>query len=275
MGLNLTQRKIWQVIAVIGLWLATSTCSQAGPVIQGPAPGLSSSDQLVQVEVYRLFVDPASQQPVVTLADSAEKRAFAIWIGLTEARAIHSELEGTQHFRPLTHDLLARIISQIGGKIHRVVITHSKDNVFYATLTINKDDSYFKIDARPSDSIVMALKFDAPIFINRTLFDSMSVPLEPSEVSGPQYGLQMQDITVEMAKYLALESGRGVMASVVRHGSQAEKDGLQPGDIIIELDRQPLADVKSAKDIMAKSKGPLKAKIIRAKQILTLTLQIQ
>jgi len=230
---------------------------------------------LVPVKVYRLFIDPASQQPVVTLADSAEQRAFPIWIGLSEARAIHSELQGTEHFRPLTHDLLAKIISQIGGNIHRVIITHSKDNVFYATLSVQKDDAQFEIDARPSDSIVLALKFDAPIFINKNLFESMSVPLEESPKTGPKYGLKMQNISAEMAKYLALESSRGVMASAVRPGSQAEKDGLRTGDIIIEFDRQPLADVKTAEAIMAKAKSSLEAKIIRARKILILTLQIK
>ncbi|CAB1078296.1 hypothetical protein D1AOALGA4SA_6050 [Olavius algarvensis Delta 1 endosymbiont] len=275
MATKLIQPKTWHAIAIIGLWLAASTCSQAGSAAKSSAADPTGNEALVLVKIYRLFVDPASQQPVVTLADSAEQRAFPIWIGLSEARAIHSELQGTEHFRPLTHDLLAKIISQIGGNIHRVIITHSKDNVFYATLAVKKDDAYFEIDARPSDSIVMALKFDAPIFIDKNLFESMSVPLEESRMAGPKYGLKMQDITEEMAKYLALESSRGVMASVVRPGSQAEKDGLRTGDIIIEFDRQPLADVKSAKAIMAKSKGSLEAKIIRAKKILTLTLQIQ
>jgi len=169
MGTQLTQRKTWHTIAIIGLWLAASTCSQAGSAAKTTADDPTGNKALVPVKVYRLFVDPASQQPVVTLADSAEQRAFPIWIGLSEARAIHSELQGTEHFRPLTHDLLAKIISQIGGNIHRVIITHSKDNVFYATLSVQKDDAHFEIDARPSDSIIMALKFDAPIFVNKNL----------------------------------------------------------------------------------------------------------
>jgi len=103
----------------------------------------------------------------------------------------------------------------------------------------------------------------------------MSVPLEESPKNGPKYGLKMQNITAAMAKYLALESSRGVMASAVRPGSQAEKDGLRTGDIITEFDGQPLADVESAEAIMAKAKSSLEAKIIRAKRILTLTLQIQ
>lgn len=273
MGYRSAQYKLYKALAVIGLWLATATCSQAGTAVN-PSLG-ADSEPLIPVNVYHLVVDPASQQPVVTLVDSDKKLAFPIWIGLSEARAIHSELQGMEHSRPLTHDLLARIIDKVDGKIHRVVITRVKDNVFYATLVIAKDDSLIEIDARPSDAIVMALKFDAPIYITRSLFKKMSIPMEAPQETGQVYGLNMQEITPQLAKYLALESSRGVMVSVVRPGSQAEKDGIQPGDILVELGGQQITDVISAKDIMVRSKGPLQAKIIRAKQTLTITLRLK
>jgi len=275
MGSNSTQLKIWKAFAIIGLWLVTSTCSQAGTAVKVSPAAAPDSQPLIQVNVYRLVVDPASRQPVVTLVDSDEKRAFPIWIGLSEARAIHSELQDMDHFRPLTHDLLARVIDKVDGKIHRVIITHTKDNVFYATLVIKTDSSLIEIDARPSDSIVMALKFKAPIYVTRSLFEKMSIPLEAPQEIGRDYGLNMQEITPELAKYLALESSQGVMISVVRPGSQAQKDGIQTGDILVEVDGQHIADVITAKDLMAKSKGPLQAKIIRAKQALTITLHFK
>lgn len=275
MGSKLAQPKIWQALAIIGLWLATSTCSQAGTAVKVSPAVAPDSEPLIQVNVYRLVVDPASQQPVVTLVDSDEKRAFPIWVGLSEARAIHSELQGKEHFRPLTHDLLARIIDKVDGKIHRVVITHIKDNVFYATLVIEKDNSLIEIDARPSDSIVMALKFNAPIYVTRSLFEKMSIPMEAPKKIGEDYGLNLQEITPELAKYLSLESSRGVMVSAVRPGSRAEKDGIQPGDILVEIDGQLIADVISAKGLMEKSKGPMKAKLIREKQILIITLHLK
>ncbi len=275
MGSISTKHNIWKILAIIGLWLVTATCSQAGTAAQVATTAAPDTDPLIQVNVYRLVVDPASQQPVVTLVDLDQKRAFPIWIGLSEARAIHSELKGMEHFRPLTHDLLARIIDKVDGKIHRVIITHAKDNVFYATLVIKKDDTFFEIDARPSDSIVMALKFHAPIYITRSLFEKMSVPMEAPQGVGQDYGLSMQEITPELAKYLALESSRGVMISAVHPGSQAEKDGIQPGDILVEFDGHHITDVISAKELMVRSKGPLQAKIIRAKQTLTITLQFK
>jgi bifunctional DNase/RNase len=230
---------------------------------------------LIRVHVYRLVVDPVSRQPVVTLVDADEKRAFSIWVGLSEARAIHSELRGMEHFRPLTHDLLAGIIDQFDGKIQRVIITHTKDNVFYATLVTQKEDTLFEIDARPSDSIVMALKFNAPIYVTGSLFEKMSIAMKTPQETGPVYGLTFQEITPRLATYLALESDRGVMVSAVHPGSQADKDGIQPRDILVEINGQAITDVLSVKDLMENSKSPLKAKVTREKQILIITLHLE
>lgn len=272
MGTQFLQHQICKTIIIFGLWLATCACSQAGTAAKDSAGAASNTDRLVRVHVYRLVVDPATQQPVVSLADAAEARAFPIWIGFHEARAIHSELQGQEHFRPLTHDLLAGIIDKLDGKVQRVVITHAEDNVYYATLVAQKDDALIEIDARPSDSIVLALKANAPIYVTRSLFDKMAILLEAPPKTGDDYGLSLQEITPQLAGYLALEAGRGVMVSAVRPSSRAAKDGIHPGDILIEIDGRPVADVLSVEELMENSKEPLKAKITRAKQSLIITL---
>ena len=260
---------------MIGLWLATSTCSTADTAVKSSSALTPDSEPLIQVTVLRLTIDPANQQPVVTLIDADEKRVFPIWIGLSEARAIHSELQGMEHSRPLTHDLLAGIIEKVDGKIQRVIITHVKDNVFFATLVITKDESLIEVDARPSDSIVMALKFHAPIYVAQSLFEKMSIPVETPNKIGGNYGLNIQEITPELARYLALDSSKGVMVSAVRPGSRAQKDGLQAGDILVEIDGRLITEVDTVKNLIDKSKDPLKAKIIRGKQTLNITLHFE
>jgi bifunctional DNase/RNase len=272
------QKKIGAAPVIIGFFLMISTCSLAQTSAgKFSAVGLDDKD-LIKVGVYRLFVDPASQQPVVTLADPEEKRAFPIWIGFSEARAIQSELEGVQHFRPLTHDLLAKILNKINVKIHRVVITHARDNVFYATLVIEQEDALIEIDARPSDSIVMALKFKAPIYVARSLFEKMSLSMqedqEPLETE-EEYGLVLQELTAEMAKYLSFESDRGVMIAGISKGSRAAKDGLKIGDIFVEVGDRRIDNLKAIHNALAKSKTLVKAKIFRDQQFLTLTLHLK
>ena len=267
--------KIWKALALTGLWLTTLTCFRAETAIKASSTVAAERNSLIQVQVHRLVVDPASQQPVVTLVDTEEKRAFPIWIGFAEARAIHSELQGIAHFRPQTHDLLSMVIRRVDGKVNRIIISHTKDNVFYATLVIEQDDALIELDARPSDSIVMALKFKAPIYISKNLFLKMSIPMEgPKEVE-EEYGISLQEITPELAQYLSLKSSRGVMISAVRSGSRAEKDGLQSGDILVAMDGQPVEDVISVKEVMVKRKTPLNAEIMRKNQLVTITIHLQ
>jgi bifunctional DNase/RNase len=257
------------------LWLATSTCSTADSALKFSSELPPDSEALVKVSVFRLTIDPANQQPIVTLIDVDEQRVFPIWIGLSEARAIHSELQGVQHARPLTHDLLAGIIEKVDGKIQRVIITHVEDNVFFATLVIIEDKSLIEVDARPSDSIVMALKFNAPIFIAQSLFEKMSIPVETPNKTGGKYGLNIQEITPDLARYLALDSHKGVMVSAVRPGSRAAKDGLQAGDILVAIDGRPISDVDTVKALLEKSNDQSQAEIIRGKQILKITLHFE
>jgi hypothetical protein len=281
MSFNPFHYKSAVVLSVLLVLLAVSTCSQADTADRHPrATTMPDEDAFIRVRVFRLSVDPASQQPVVTLTAPDERRVFPIWIGLSEARAIHMELEGTENFRPLTHDLLAGVVDRLDGTVIRVMITHIKDNVFYATLVIKKNKDLIEVDARPSDSIVMALKFDAPIYLDRSLFEIMSIPVEdprggmPGDI-GKNYGLSIQEITPELARYMSLKSAEGVMVSAVRPGSQADKDGIRVGDILIEINGQNLQDVNAVQTLVAESDGDLKAQLIRDQQTLVITLRLR
>lgn len=227
---------------------------------------------LLQVKIHKLTMDPASMQPVVFLTDSKEERVLPIWIGPCEANAMNAEMEGIQHPRPLTHDLAGRIIQKLKAKIQRMIITHSKDGIYYATLVLEREGSVMEIDARPSDSIVLALKSKAPIFVSKTLFAQMSVPLGEPKGIEEKYGLTIQDLTPSLAQSFSYKSSHGALVSEVRPGSSAEKDGLQRGDILVEVGEEAITDTKSLGAALAKSKPPVKAKIFRKGNFLSLTL---
>ena len=259
-------------LAVIGLWLLTATCLYAETPVGKSGPHALEDDEFIRVNIHQLVVDPANQQPVVSLSDSEEKRTLLIWIGLPEARAIYSELQGIEHKRPLTHDLLARVINKVNGKINRIVITHTEENVFYAMIVVKRHGTIVEIDARPSDSIVMALKFKAPIFVSKTLFEKMSIPMEPQKGIEEEYGLTLQELTPELSKYLSFELKSGVMVSDVQKESRAEKDGIETGDIIVEVGEQAIENALAMKNVLAKSKTPVTVKIFRKSRFLTITL---
>ena len=241
-------------------------------MVEGFMPVALEQKELLQVKVHQLTVDPISKQPVVVLADSLEERALVVWIDFFSANAIHLEIQGIKHRRPLTHDLLERIIQEANGKIHRIVITHVKKDIYYATIVMERRGSLAEIDARPSDAIVMALKFKAPIFVSKVLFREMAIPLEEQKEIEEQYGLTLQDLTSSLAECFSFGSTRGVLVSDVRKGSRAEKDGIERGDIFVELGGQVVEDVMFMKDVLARSETAVQARIFRKAHFLFITL---
>ena len=235
------------------------------------SPG-SEKSKLLPVTVYRLILDPVSQHPVVILADSVEERALPIWIDSFEANAIHSEMEGIKHRRPLTHDLLERIIQKTDTTIHQIVITQLKENIYYAKIRMEVAGTFTEIDARPSDSIVVALKFKAPLFVSRDLFKDKAMPLAEEKEIEEHYGLTLQNLTPSLSQAFSFDSTKGTLVSDVRQGSPAEQDGLERGDIVVAVDEGPVDDVTSVRLALEKGKTTVKAKIYRKGRFLAVSL---
>lgn len=142
---------------------------------------------MIEVKVAHLGLDRNTNTPVVILQEKDGERVLPIWIGPAEASAIAMELAGVKFSRPLTHDLLKQIIVGLGANLHRVLITQVKENTYYAELHIHREDHVVQIDARPSDSIAVALRLKAPIFTHDDLLEHTSVDtVEPG--SGPEPG---------------------------------------------------------------------------------------
>jgi bifunctional DNase/RNase len=127
---------------------------------------------MVQVRVAHLGLDRTSNTPVVILQENEGQRVLPIWIGPAEASAIAMELAGVKFSRPLTHDLLKQVIVGLGAELRKVIITQVKDNTYFAELHIYRGDTVIQIDARPSDSIALALRLKAPIFTSDTLLNA-------------------------------------------------------------------------------------------------------
>lgn len=119
---------------------------------------------MIKVRVQSLGLDQNTKSPVVILQEDDGERVLPIWIGPAEASAIAMELAGMKFARPLTHDLFPQIIRGLGGTLTRVLITRVEENTYFAELVITRGDELFTIDARPSDSIAIALRTRADLF---------------------------------------------------------------------------------------------------------------
>jgi hypothetical protein len=125
--------------------------------------------ELIPVNVLGVANDPTGGTPIVLLAEKTGRRALPVWIGAAEATAIALSLEGATVERPLTHDLFKTVLDSLSAKVERVVVTELRDGTFYARLILRRGDELFALDARPSDSIAVALRARAPILVARDL----------------------------------------------------------------------------------------------------------
>ena len=123
------------------------------------------------MDVKALIVDPIANMPVVILRDAEEKNFLPIWVGVFEANAIALQMEGVTTPRPMTHDLLKNLISQIQGDVVRVVINNLQENTFYAQIHLRVADRDLTIDSRPSDAIALALRSQAPVFVEESVLE--------------------------------------------------------------------------------------------------------
>ena len=142
---------------------------------------------MVEVTVARLGLDSSTNTYVVILQEKGGQRLLPIWIGQPEAESIVMEMNAVKPPRPLTHDLCKRLIIGMGGSLRRVQITKVKENTYFAELLIRRDDHVFQVDARPSDSIALALRMRAPIFTSDQLLDQSGVE---TDEPGPNPSLE-------------------------------------------------------------------------------------
>jgi len=112
-------------------------------------------------------MDPGSGTPIIILKDINSETMLPIWVGAYEANAIALEIEKILPQRPMTHDLLRNIITEMGASVERVVVTDLRDNTFFAVIVMNgSTGEAILVDARPSDAIALALRADCPIFVS-------------------------------------------------------------------------------------------------------------
>lgn len=141
-------------------------------------------DPEIRVEVRGLMLDPASSVPIVILREvDGQHVVLPIWIGVFEANAIALRLDGQQPARPMTHDLLAHALEDVGAVVEKVVISDLRDTTFYALIHLRSAAGTQLVDARPSDAIALALRAEAPIFVRHSVLEKAQAADRASEIT--------------------------------------------------------------------------------------------
>ena len=146
--------------------------------------------KMVEVKIEGLALDMTTNTPVVILSPEGIDKVLPIWIGHAEAWAIAMELSGVGSKRPLTHDLIKKVVTAFDARVEKVEITELREQTFFALIYIVNDEKTWKIDARPSDSIALALKTGSKIYVNEELFDvskgsaseQLNMPTDPESL---------------------------------------------------------------------------------------------
>lgn len=130
---------------------------------------------MIEMIVDRVQVSLMSQHRLVVLRDTQEERYLPIWIGAFESEAITLELQGMLRERPLTHDLLKATITEMGGSVRHIFINNLSKDVFYAQINIEVNGDSIDIDSRPSDAIALAVRLNAPIYVDKQVMDKAGI----------------------------------------------------------------------------------------------------
>ncbi len=144
-----------------------------------------SRENALKMTVSGLTLDPVTKTPIVILKDPDNRLNLPIWIGLLEATAMATELEGIKMARPMTHDLLRNVLDEMGATVECIEITDLRDNTYFALIYLLVNGEQRTLDARPSDAISLALRTKSPIYVDKRVIESSSiVPQDEAGAAG-------------------------------------------------------------------------------------------
>jgi len=151
--------------------------------------------KVIEVYVESIRVNMANYKRVVMLKEKMGSRFLPIWIGHFEADAIAIPMQNVPVSRPLTHDLLGRVVEQLGGKLTQIVINDLADETFYARLILDQKGQHLEVDSRPSDAIALAIRAKVPIFVEEAVLDQAGMVFENEEGEGESGSPAKEEVT--------------------------------------------------------------------------------
>lgn len=132
----------------------------------------------VRMDLARIVISENSQEQIIVLRERDGERQFPIVIGMTEAYAIDRRVKSIPTARPLTHELLANVIQELGGELQKIVIRDLREHTFYAKLVIGREGRLFEVDARPSDAIALGAGGETPLYVDESVLRQVCGPQE-------------------------------------------------------------------------------------------------
>ena len=139
-----------------------------------------------EMVIYGVSFDMVGKQPIVLLKTADGNRFLPIWIGHPEAAAILMKLQGATTPRPMTHDLVTKMLGHFDAKVIKITVTELRENTFYAQITVSVNGDEIEIDSRPSDALALAVRSEAPIFAAEDVIEESGIEFEHEDFDNEQ-----------------------------------------------------------------------------------------
>ena len=166
-----------------------------------PEAAIQAPDE-VEMQIRGLMMDPVTNMPIVVLKDVSSDIVLPIWVGIFEANAIAVELEKAAPPRPMTHDLLLNMARGLNATVRKIVVSELRDDTFYAVIWMDHNGETVALDSRPSDAIALALRWDCPIYVNRTVLESSKQSAAAQTISADEMKRWLENLNDdEMGRY--------------------------------------------------------------------------
>src|ERR1700736_3064212 len=167
-----------------------------------PTPPVTEASDEVEMQIRGLMMDPGTNMPIIVRKDIGSDLVLPIWVGIFEADAIALELEKTAMPRPMTHDSGQNMARGLNAEVRKVVVSELRDDTFYAVIWMDHAGETVTMDARPSDAIALALRWDCPIYVNREVLENSKQAASAQHVNAEEMRRWLENLNDDdMGRY--------------------------------------------------------------------------
>ena len=190
---------------------------------------------MLEVTIDQIRVSLTSHQRIVVLKAKGADRCLPIWIGSAEADSIALKLEGKELPRPMTHDLMDSMISDLGAKVTRVVVSELREDTFIARVVLQRNGTTIERDSRPSDAIALAVRCGAPIFAEDDVLERAGVAVDPDTGEPDSADARWPAFSAHKGADALTEGARTLLIEADAGAKRAGRRAAEPEDMLLAL----------------------------------------
>ena len=190
---------------------------------------------MLEVTIDQIHVNPTNDQRIVVLKAKGADRCLPIWIGAAEGDSIALKLEGKEVPRPLTHDLMDSMISDLGAKVTQVIVSELREDTFIARVVLQRNGTTIERDSRPSDAIALAVRCGAPIFAEEDVLERAGVALNPATGEPDSTDARWPSLSVRGQSDALSEDAMSLLTQADLEAKRLGRRAAEPEDMLLAL----------------------------------------